>query len=55
MKAREDQEKLLEGFERAKKNKALAVPTDDIKVRLKLREFGVPQCFFGEGVFTSIL
>ncbi|KAG1451913.1 hypothetical protein G6F46_001440 [Rhizopus delemar] len=41
--------KVLEEFERRKRAFALAVPTDDGRVRQRLRELGEPQCLFGEG------
>jgi len=40
----------MEMFERRKRARTLAVPTDDKKVREKLRELGEPQCLFGEDV-----
>ncbi|KAI8346825.1 WD40-repeat-containing domain protein [Mortierella sp. GBAus27b] len=39
---------IMEMFERRKRARSLAVPTDDKKVREKLRELGEPQCLFGE-------
>ena len=46
----EDQAHILSQFEAKKQAKSIYVPTDDTKVRAKLREFGVPICLFGEGV-----
>ncbi len=46
----QDQAHILAQFESKKKAKSIYVPTDDSKVRMKLREFGVPICLFGEGV-----
>ena len=41
---------ILEEFERKKRARNLTVPTDDRKVKLKLRELGHPICLFGEEV-----
>ena len=41
---------VLDEFERKKRARALAVPTDDKKVRLRLRELGEPTCLFAETV-----
>ena len=49
-KAREEHQAILDEFERKKRARTLAVPTDDGRVRAKLRELGEPQCLFGEGV-----
>ncbi|CAG8758632.1 25017_t:CDS:10, partial [Dentiscutata erythropus] len=48
-KAREEHQAILDEFERKKRARTLAVPTDDGRVRAKLRELGEPQCLFGEG------
>ncbi|CAG8478940.1 6117_t:CDS:10 [Acaulospora colombiana] len=48
-KAREEHQAILDEFERKKRARTLAVPTDDGRVRTKLRELGEPQCLFGEG------
>ncbi|KNE60554.1 hypothetical protein AMAG_05933 [Allomyces macrogynus ATCC 38327] len=40
---------ILETFEQRKKLRSIAVPTDDGKVRAKLRELGEPITLFGEG------
>jgi len=45
-----EQKAILDEFERKKRARMLAVPTDDGKVRAKLRELGYPQTLFGEGV-----
>ena len=37
-------------FERKKRARTLAVPTEDKKVRERLREMGEPVCLFGEDV-----
>ncbi|ORX55153.1 WD40 repeat-like protein [Hesseltinella vesiculosa] len=42
-------EQVLAEFERRKRARDLAVPTDDGRVRQRLRDFGEPQCLFGEG------
>ncbi|CAO3651928.1 unnamed protein product [Cunninghamella blakesleeana] len=42
-------QKVLEEFERRKRARELAVPTDDGRVRQRLRDIGEPQCLFGEG------
>ncbi|KAI9236645.1 MAG: U4/U6 snRNP-specific spliceosomal protein [Podila humilis] len=46
--ARDQQMEILEMFERKKRARTLAVPTEDRKVREKLREMGEPVCLFGE-------
>ncbi|CAG8440228.1 3056_t:CDS:10 [Diversispora eburnea] len=48
-KAREEHQAILDEFERKKRARTLAVPTDDGRVRAKLRELDEPQCLFGEG------
>lgn len=48
--ARDQQMEILEMFERKKRARTLAVPTEDKKVREKLREMGEPVCLFGEDV-----
>jgi U4/U6 small nuclear ribonucleoprotein PRP4 len=40
---------ILSQFERKRKAAAIAVPTDDGRVRARLREMGEPITFFGEG------
>lgn len=48
--AGEADKQVLAEFERRKRAFQLAVPTDDKRVRQRLREIGEPQCLFGEGV-----
>eukprot|EP00795_Rhopilema_esculentum_P010529 gene10529-19256_t len=40
---------LLAEFEKRKRARAIAVPTDDAMVKARLRELGHPICLFGEG------
>lgn len=47
--ARESQRLLLDELERKKRARDLPVPTDDSKVKSRLREYGEPICLFGEG------
>jgi hypothetical protein len=50
----EDNRELIAELERKKRARKLAnVPTDDRKVRAKLREMGEPITLFGEGVRPS--
>ncbi|KAI8140523.1 WD40-repeat-containing domain protein [Fennellomyces sp. T-0311] len=49
MRARQADQEILDEFERRKRARQIAVPTDDTRVRLRLRELGEPQCLFGEG------
>jgi hypothetical protein len=52
----EDNRELIAELERKKRARKLAnVPTDDRKVRAKLREMGEPITLFGEGVRHSFL
>ncbi|TEB36569.1 U4/U6 snRNP-specific spliceosomal protein [Coprinellus micaceus] len=46
--ARLENQVILDELERKKKAKALAVPTDDTKVKARLREIGEPITLFGE-------
>ncbi|KAJ2918692.1 hypothetical protein MD484_g1787, partial [Candolleomyces efflorescens] len=46
--ARLENQVILDELERKKKARALAVPTDDTKVRARLREIGEPITLFGE-------
>lgn len=47
----QENQELLAELERKKRARKLAnVPTDDRKVRLRLRELGEPITLFGEGV-----
>ncbi|KAI9137114.1 WD40-repeat-containing domain protein [Paraphysoderma sedebokerense] len=48
-KAKAAQDAILEEFERRKRARQIAVPTDDNKVRQKLRELDEPITLFGEG------
>ncbi|KAI8985199.1 WD40-repeat-containing domain protein [Pilobolus umbonatus] len=47
--AGEADKQMLEEFERRKRAFQIAVPTDDGRVRQRLRDIGEPQCLFGEG------
>ena len=55
LRARQADQEILEEFERRKRARQIAVPTDDSRVRLRLRELGEPQCLFGEGVSSLLL
>ncbi|KAJ3116641.1 hypothetical protein HK100_001006 [Physocladia obscura] len=44
-----EQRAILDDFERKKRARALAVPTNDNKVRRRLRRYGLPITLFGEG------
>ncbi|KAG0364143.1 RNA processing-related protein [Gamsiella multidivaricata] len=46
--ARDQHMEIMEMFERKKRARTIAVPTEDKKVREKLRELGEPVCLFGE-------
>jgi rRNA-processing protein FCF1 len=48
--ARDQHTEVLEMFERKKRARSMAVPTDDKKVRERLRELGEPVCLFAEDV-----
>lgn len=48
--ARTENRIILEELERKKKARAMAVPTDDNRVKAKLREIGEPITLFGERV-----
>lgn len=48
--ARQENRMLLDELERKKKARSLAVPTDDNKVKARLREIGEPITLFGERV-----
>lgn len=48
--ARDQHMEVMEMFERKKRARTVAVPTDDKKVREKLRELGEPVCLFAEDV-----
>lgn len=47
---REQNAVLIEELERKKRLRRLAVPTDDRRVRERLRAYGEPITLFGEGV-----
>ncbi|KAI9093109.1 U4/U6 snRNP-specific spliceosomal protein [Phlyctochytrium arcticum] len=44
-----EQQAIMEQFERKRIARKVAVPTDDIRVRARLREEGEPMTLFGEG------
>ena len=46
----EREQAILDELERKKRARSMAVPTDDTKVRLRLRELGEPITLFGERV-----
>ena len=48
--ARMENQALLDELERKKKARSMAVPTDDGRVRARLREIGEPITLFGERV-----
>jgi pre-mRNA processing factor 4 (PRP4) like len=48
--ARAENQALLEELERKKKASTMAVPTDDGRVRARLRQIGEPITLFGERV-----
>ena len=48
--ARLENKAILDELERKKKARSLAVPTDDNKVKARLREIGEPITLFGERV-----
>ena len=48
--ARLENKVLLDELERKKKARSLAVPTDDNRVKIRLREMGEPITLFGERV-----
>jgi hypothetical protein len=48
--ARIENKVILDELERKKKARSLAVPTDDNRVKLRLREIGEPITLFGERV-----
>lgn len=52
---REQNAVLIEELERKKKMRTMAVPTDDKKVRARLRVYGEPITLFGEGVSPGYL
>ena len=48
--ARDENQLILDELERKKKARALAVPTDDNRVKQELRKLGKPITLFGERV-----
>ena len=50
--ARLENQILLDELERKKKARSMAVPTDDGRVKARLREIGEPITLFGERVCT---
>jgi U4/U6 small nuclear ribonucleoprotein PRP4 len=48
--ARLENKVILDELERKKKARNLAVPTDDTRVKVRLREIGEPITLFGERV-----
>src|SRR4051812_11872385 len=44
---------ILAALERKKEARTMAVPTDDGRVKARLRELGEPICLFAEGVNTA--
>lgn len=50
--ARLENQILLDELERKKKARSMAVPTDDGRVKARLREIGEPITLFGERVRT---
>ncbi|KXS12817.1 WD40 repeat-like protein [Gonapodya prolifera JEL478] len=44
-----DQQAILQELARKRRARTLAVPTDDNRVKARLRDFGEPICLFGEG------
>lgn len=51
--ARQENKVILDELERKKKARSLAVPTDDNRVKARLREIGEPITLFGERVRNS--
>jgi len=50
--ARLENQVILDELERKKKARSMAVPTDDNRVKARLREIGEPITLFGERVCT---
>lgn len=50
--AREENQALLDELERRKRTRTMAVPTDDGRVKSRLRELGEPITLFGERAST---
>jgi U4/U6 small nuclear ribonucleoprotein PRP4 len=53
--ARLENQVILDELERKKKARTLAVPTDDGRVKARLREIGEPITLFGERVSVHAL
>lgn len=53
--ARQENKVILDELERKKKARTLAVPTDDNRVKARLREIGEPITLFGERVCWFML
>ena len=53
--ARLENQALLDELERKKKARTMAVPTDDGRVRARLREIGEPITLFGERVSPMLI
>lgn len=51
--ARLENKVILDELERKKKARSMAVPTDDNRVKARLREIGEPITLFGERVCAS--
>ena len=52
--ARMENKVILDELERKKKARAMAVPTDDNRVKARLREIGEPITLFGERVRSKL-
>jgi U4/U6 small nuclear ribonucleoprotein PRP4 len=52
--ARLENKVILDELERKKKARTMAVPTDDNRVKARLREIGEPITMFGERVSPSL-
>lgn len=53
--ARIENQVILDELERKKKARTMAVPTDDNRVKARLREIGEPITLFGERVSHTLL
>jgi len=53
--ARIENQVILDELERKKKARTMAVPTDDNRVKARLREIGEPITLFGERVRSFLL
>lgn len=53
--ARMENKVILDELERKKKARTMAVPTDDNRVKARLREIGEPITLFGERVRQTLL